>query len=76
MVLVRLDFLEIGARVVDRKPPSNCPQFRILASGKLSSPNNGGRSDDCQRNLLCLKGLRLAGPACRTRFLREGKPFV
>ena len=76
MVLVRLDFLEIGARVVDRKPPSNCPQFRILASGKLSSPNNGGRSDDCQRNLLCLKGLRLAGLVGRTGFSPQGDPCV
>ena len=75
-VLVRFNFLEIGARVVDRKPPSNCPQLSILASGEQSSPNNGCRPDDCQRNPFCLKELSLAGPVGRTGFSPQSDPCV
>jgi hypothetical protein len=76
MVLVRLDFLEIGARVVDRKPPSNCPQFRILASGKLSSPNTGCCPDNNPGNLFCLKERFWQVPLSERDFRQKANPCV
>ena len=75
MLLVQLAFLEIGAQVVDRKPPSNCPQFRILASRKLSSPNTGCRPDDYPGNLFCLKERVWQVPLAGRDFCEKANPL-